>query len=115
MTGWHLSPSHNRASIAAAGLLTAEPGGWPDHGMVWLFVEQAVAEDASRRGTWGGSRGLDVWQVELGGLEVEPDPHPGWGKLRPGWDAAARVVRANIEPGRLSLAWSREGAAMTNA
>lgn len=110
--GYHVTASRNRTSIERAGLLTKPPliyesgkveEGW-DAGMIWFFVDLDVAKEAANAPTWGGGLGgNEVWMIDLDGLDVIPDPHPGWGNFRPGWDDVARAVRQDIEPERLTL------------
>ena len=99
MKGWHISAAANRASIAETGL-RRDGGGW-DAGFIWFFVDRPTAEKMAEGRAWGGFRGgNDVWGIDLSGLDVLPDPHPGWGDER---DEVARAVVVNVEPERLSL------------
>jgi hypothetical protein len=87
MTYWHLSPRRNRESIEAQGLLVdADSAGSP---YVWVFDDREVAEGKTS-GAWGGSREIDLWEVDLDGFDVEPDPHPGWTGIK-SWVVDRRV------------------------
>lgn len=70
---YHLSPSRNRASIATEGLrLSDSPSKY-----VWFFADYETAERFASK-SWGASREVDVWEANLAGFEVLPDPHPGF-------------------------------------
>lgn len=102
MKGWHVTSRRNREGIAASGLRT-DVGGW-DTKYVWFFIDFDIAQQSARMGAWGGHLGdNDIWEIDLTDLFVRPDPHPGWGSTRPGWDDAARVVTNHIDPERLTL------------
>lgn len=109
MIGYHISARRNRESILAHGLRTESPmtseqfaGTAPCR--LWLFVDRAQAE-AMLGGNWGGSRGdNDLWQLDLEGVELHPDPHTtGTGEWPDGRYASARVAHQPIPPERLSL------------
>lgn len=93
-TMYHLSPSRNRDSITRHGLCLADDGTTP---WVWLFADE---RDARRflPGSFGLSRGHnDLWAADVDGLDILPDPHPGWD------DVDSAVVGVPIRPERLTL------------
>lgn len=95
--GYHVSPIRNRDAIAREGL-RVDAMGW-DAGFIWFFLDRAVAEHAASAGSWGGVRGLhDLWEIDLTGLVVLDDPHPGFGGA---WGAASRAVAHSIDAGLL--------------
>lgn len=105
MIAYHVTARRNRDSIETEGLrfdpkwLAGAPG---VIGYVWLFVDRDIAQQAADRGSWGGSYGdNDIWEVDVTGYDLQPDPHPGWGTLRPGWDDASRVVVGPIPSDRI--------------
>lgn len=100
---WHITNRRNLNSIMHEGLRTDAPG-W-DTGYVWLFDNLGIAIEMARTGAWGGERGNNaILAVNVEGLALQPDPHPGWGDYR---DAHSFVVAGNISPDRIStLTWT---------
>lgn len=97
MTHFHVTAASRVPSILARGLVT-DADGW-DAGYSWFFDDRAIALAAIAPGqTWGGTRDLVVLEVDLTGLPVVPDPHPGWGDHR---DAHAFAVTCPVEPERV--------------
>jgi hypothetical protein len=97
---YHVTPSRNRASIEQEGLRLSDPFWGPDKPRhVWLFdnIEDAKA----RLGKFWGDLGVDndLWEVDVEGYEVEPDPHPGYGAEGP----ETFVVTRAVPPERLRL------------
>lgn len=70
---WHVSPRRNRESIEARGLLLSETA---SH-YVWIFADFADALRAQGQ-RWGGCPWPDLYEVDVDGLTLLPDPHPGW-------------------------------------
>lgn len=102
MTGWHVTNKINRDGIKAEGL-RKDVMGW-DTGYVWFFTERAQAERSAATGSWGLSRGNnDIWEIDLDGYEVLPDPHPGWGE-----DRSNRCVAHSIPSDRIRLLVAHE-------
>ena len=100
MIGYHVSPTRNRDAIAREGLRT-DAMGW-DAGFVWFFLDRAVAEQAARTGSWGGVRGHhDVWEIDLSGLDVMDDPHPGFVGA---WGEASRALAQHVAAARVKRA-----------
>ena len=103
---WHVSSPRNRRSIEAEGL-RSDPfyQNIPRHQRhIWLFTSRDVAEEATKpvpHGFGTRKRRADLWRADVSGMEMQPDPHPGWGSLRPGWDEASRVVSEPIPPERV--------------
>lgn len=76
---YHVTARRNADAIRSEGLRT-DVGGW-DTVYVWLFDDRTVAEGQAERGAWGGVRGDNVIiEVDATGLDLIPDPHPGWGR-----------------------------------
>jgi hypothetical protein len=63
-----------------------------------MFGDQAIALEAALVGTWGGSGDNMVLVVDIEGLDVFPDPHPGWGTY---WDKHAFATSQDIPPDRI--------------
>lgn len=100
--GYHITTTRNRAGIDAEGLRT-DGMGW-DAGYVWFFDDRDVAVTSAASDAWGGIRDPhDVWEIDLTGLDVLPDPHTkGWGEDHPRW-SHARAVAESIPRDRLTL------------
>ena len=90
---FHISPARNRASILREGLrLSDSPSKY-----VWLLDSRAEAlRLAGKR--WAASAVNDVYEVDASGLEVIPDPHPGFDGIT-SW-----AVAVSIAPERVRLA-----------
>jgi hypothetical protein len=100
-TMWHVTSTRNEDAILAQGL-RIDVGGWNTK-YVWFFDDLEIALESARTGSWGGSRGDNiVLEVDVGELDVIPDPHPGWGSLHPGWDDHAFAVAGNVDPERIA-------------
>jgi hypothetical protein len=95
---YHVTNSRHRASIAREGIRLSDIDG--KH--IWLFTDREIALAASE-GSWGGLTPAEVWEVDITGYETAPDPHPGWGNRRPGWDDAAIVIFEAVPPERVRL------------
>lgn len=107
-TYYHVSPRRNRASILEHGLRLSDVDG--RH--IWLFSDLAMAQESAKR-SWGGSRGdNDIWQVDVSGAEVLPDPHLGWGDER---DEVAHVITEVVPPHRLHLVTASKTASSRTA
>lgn len=90
MAYYHSTPTANRASILAHGLLrsksyAAQCGGYG----VLFFAAKAIAQE-----------GIDLWAVDLTGLEIEIDDTGGEPDQDDEWFA---VYEADVEPGRIRL------------
>lgn len=96
---WHVTGRPNLASILEQGLRTDADGF--EAGYVWGFDDQAVAQESADTGTWGASRDNVVIRVDVAGLDVIPDPHPGWGDHR---DDHAWAVCGHVPADRVQLA-----------
>lgn len=98
--GYHVTARRNAQSIMEHGL-RRDWGGW-DAGYVWFFDDLVLARDSKTNGNWGGSmRDNVIFELDLDGLEVVPDPHQGWG--RPALDDHAFAHPGSIPPERLRL------------
>lgn len=95
---YHATSLDRVRSIMEQGLRT-DADGW-DTKWVWLFdePEYAVTMAEAKHFTIGA-----VIAVDVDGLDIVPDPHPGWGSMRPGWDEHAFAHAGTIEPSRLSV------------
>jgi len=107
-TLYHVTNHRNAASILAHGLRTtgeyADSGGWCA-GYVWAFDSLAIAIEARDAGRWGLG-GAVIIEFDAEGLDVVPDPHPGWGSMHPGWDAHAVAIAGSgvlVPPEDLSM------------
>lgn len=97
MKGWHVTSKRNRDGIAAEGL-RKDVMGW-DTQYVWFFTDRAQADRSAREGLWGGRQGdNDIWEIDLTGFDVLPDPHPGWNE-----DRSNRAVDHSIPADRITL------------
>ena len=100
---YHISGRHNRESIFRDGLRLCEPvndaqrsGAAPCH--LWIFL---AIQDARRflGAGWGGAAGQnDLWEVDIEGYEVLPDPHPAFPDYR-----TNAVVTTPVPPDRVCL------------
>lgn len=98
-TLYHVTGRPNVAAILTEGLRT-DAMGW-DAGYVWGFDSVELALELARTTrAWGGHRDLVVLELDATGLEVVPDPHPGWGDDR---DRHAWAIPASVPPERLEL------------
>ena len=89
--GYHLTGRRNRDSITTHGLRPDPVGGY-----VWIFTDPTTAH-AHATDSFGGSQGdNDLWVIDLDGLALLPDPHPGW----PG--TTSHVIAGHISPHRLT-------------
>lgn len=96
---FHVTSRRNAEAILAEGLRT-DVMGWNTQ-YVWGFDDLTIAERLAREGAWGGKRGDNaIFEVDATGLEVVPDPHPGWGDER---SDHAFAVPHSIEPERVRL------------
>lgn len=98
-TMYHVTPRSCADSILTQGLRT-DGAGW-DARYVWFFDDLDLALTSARvTGTWGGVRGPHaVIAVDVTGLPVIPDPHPGWGDDR---DDHAYALAGHVPADRLS-------------
>jgi hypothetical protein len=70
---YHISPRSNRASILRDGLrLSDSPSPY-----VWLFRDRNFAKDMMAKWSPRGNVPMDLWIVNVSGLDLQPDPHPG--------------------------------------
>jgi hypothetical protein len=95
-TMYHISPARNRESILANGLRVWD-GPSP---YLWLLADPTVAHEKAGQ-TWGGSRDNDVWAVDTNGIELQPDPHPGFSD--PHHKANSFISTVPIPPERVSI------------
>lgn len=99
MTHYHVTARTNLAPILAEGLRT-DVGGW-DTKFVWMFDDLAIAKQAADQGRWGSTAGNVILVVDVDGLDIQPDPHPGWGNRKPGWDEHAFAHAGPISASRV--------------
>lgn len=102
---YHVSPRANRTAILAAGLKPATPlGGLNDTGVyLWQDLElhwELVARNVLEEGFDPEERPFDLWQVDVSGLELEPD---GFARLHA---HGSWCHRGAVSPARLKLAGS---------
>ena len=93
MTMYHVTGRRNVVSIMARGLRTNAAGF--DAGYVWLFDDLALALAMAKR-SFGGSFDNVIIEVDVDGLDIIDDPHPGWGDWR---DAHSFVLRGDYRTG----------------
>lgn len=97
---YHVAGSCVRASIIRHGLDPQRgekqwEGAYPEATYLWHDIEDAAAHGETEHAAPAGDK--DVWRVELTGLIVEDDP------LATSLTGRRSMVRAPIEPGRLTL------------
>lgn len=95
---FHVTGRPNVDAILTEGLRTDAAGF--DARYVWLFDDEQVAREAADGTCWGGHTDLVVLRVDTTGIDVIPDPHPGWGDDR---DTHAAAVASNIPADRVEV------------
>lgn len=94
---FHVTGARHLEAIRTQGLRT-DAEGW-DAGYVWFFDDFDIATAAGQpHHLWGGTREHVIIEFDLTGLDVVPDPHPGWGDER---DAHAFAVAHSVEAERI--------------
>lgn len=77
---YHVTNRRNVPAILTEGL-RKDATGW-DAGYVWLLTDLGAAI-ATARGRWGGEPGDNaILGVDVRGLALLPDPHPGFADWR---------------------------------
>lgn len=95
---YHVTDHRNLESILEHGLRT-DWMGW-DTGFIWGFDDETVARHSAASGCWSIQGRTSVLTLDVSGLPVIPDPHPGWGDDR---DRHAFAVPHSIEPSRIQV------------
>jgi hypothetical protein len=70
---YHVAPQENRDSIEQHGLKQSDI----DQTHIWMFDDAELANEMGKKG-WGPRGPNDVWEINTEGLQLQPDPHPGW-------------------------------------
>lgn len=93
--GYHVSSRSNRESIQKNGL-RPDPMYSEDTGYVWFFdsLDEAISKVG---GNWSSTSKNDIWELDVSGLNVQRDPHPGWQGVK-SW-----VVIGKVSPDRIRL------------
>lgn len=77
---YHVTNRRKLPAILAEGL-RRDADGW-DAGFVWVVTDLGAAIETAR-GRWGGGPGENViLGVDVRGLDLQPDPHPGFADWR---------------------------------
>lgn len=98
IVGYHISPAKNRNNIEMQGLVP-DPMYRPGEGHVWFFASMKDARSMQSKFARGFGGGNDIWEINLRGLHIEPDPHDAKGYKKIGLSSWA--YKGIIPPDRL--------------